>query len=58
MCKENKNNLIQQLVSLELPSAYLMEEIKIFLICFLKMNEGLKGLEQHDGDRFFFFFFF
>ncbi len=57
MCKENKNNLIQQLISLELPSAYLMEEIKIILICFLKMNEGFKGLERHDGDRFFFFFF-
>ncbi len=33
----------------------LLEFIKNILICVLKMNEGLTGLERHEGDIIFIF---
>ncbi len=54
MRKENKNNnTIQPVSTTNRESAtqrMLSDFIKNILICFLKMNEGLMGLERHEGE--------
>ncbi len=41
-------NILVVLLSME--GQKLLDFIKNILICVTKMNKGLKGLEQHDGE--------